>query len=74
MIAVGGVINVELDDGKQKYSFLLSSPNQALFIPTGYWRILKFHDKSASCFVLASEIYDANDYSSSYDDFIKMNN
>ena len=74
MIAVGGSVNIELDDGKQKYNFLLSSPSQALYIPTGYWRILKFNDKNTSCFILASEEYDKNDYISNYEEFLRINN
>jgi len=71
MIAIGGNLNIELDDGKQKYNFLLSSPNQALYVPAGYWRVLKFNDKNASCFVLASEGYDEGDYIRNYDEFLQ---
>lgn len=71
MIAVGGSVNIELDDGKKKYNFLLSSPNQALYVPCGYWRVLKFLDKNATCFVFASEEYDKEDYIFDYDEFVK---
>ena len=71
MIAVGGSVNIELDDGNKKYNFLLSSPSQALYIPAGYWRVLKFLDQKTTCFVLASEKYDTDDYIFDYDEFVK---
>lgn len=70
MIAISGSIEIILDDGKKKESFLLSSPDEALYVPSGYYRHLKF-TKDAICLVIASEKYDESDYIRNYDDFIK---
>lgn len=71
MIAVGGIVEVELDDGKNKYNFKLDSLNKALYIPKGYWRILKFSDAKTVCFVCASEKYSESDYIKDYQEFLK---
>lgn len=70
MIAVGGEVNIKLDNGREKFNFTLSEPNQALYVPTGYWRTLTFSSNNATCFVLASEEYDESDYIFDYEKFL----
>lgn len=71
IIAASGSFTVTLDDGSHKESYLLNRPDQGLLVNTGIWRTL--HDFSAGsvCFVLASELYDAEDYIYEYEDFQK---
>lgn len=71
MIAINGSFEVELDDGKNKYSFILNNSKEGLYIPAGYYRVLKNFSSGAICLVCASEIYDKEDYIFDYQDFLK---
>ena len=62
IISVSGSFNVELYDGKNKMVFNLNRPNKGLLIVPGIWRELKDFSSGSVCLVLASELYDENDY------------
>lgn len=70
LISVSGSCRVTLDTGRRKETFLLNSPNIALFQDSMIWG--EMHDFSEDCvlLVLASENYDESDYIRNYDDFI----
>lgn len=69
IIAVGGSVTVEVDDGHAKNTFLLDSPSIGLFIPPLTWRTLTAYDASTVLIVAASHPYDANDYIRDIADF-----
>ena len=72
IIAVGGSFTVTLDDGKgNRKDFHLNHPWQGLLVPTGIWRTLEDFSSGAVCLVLASELYDEDDYIYEYEDFLK---
>lgn len=72
IIAASGSFRVTLDDGNVKRSFLLNRPYQGLFVKPGIWRKLDDFSSGAVCMVLASELYDANDYIRDYDIFLEF--
>lgn len=72
MIALSGSFSVTLDDGNNKKSFQLYQPYQGLLIPPGLWRDLDTFSSGSICMVLASEIYDENDYFRDYEEFLKF--
>ena len=74
IVAASGSFTVTLDDGKNKRSFFLNRPYQGLYVKPGMWRELDDFSSGAVCMVLASELYDADDYISNYEDFIKYRN
>lgn len=74
IIAASGSFSVTLDDGNVKRSFLLNRPYQALYIVPGIWRTLDNFSSGAVCLVLASHIYDENDYIRNYEDFLAYKN
>ena len=59
-----------LDDGNVKRSFTLNRPYQALYIKPGIWRDLDDFSSGAVCMVLASEVYQPEDYIRDYDEFL----
>jgi dTDP-4-dehydrorhamnose 3,5-epimerase-like enzyme len=69
IISVAGVIEFDLESQKGEiFKFKLDNPNQGLYIPKGYWRIIHFsHNAVLLC--LASLEYDANDYIRDYNEF-----
>jgi dTDP-4-dehydrorhamnose 3,5-epimerase-like enzyme len=70
MIAIAGSVDVELDDGRQKRVFHLSSPDQALYVAPMIWRDLTNFAPGTACLVLASELYDESDYFRDYGEFL----
>ncbi len=71
MIAINGSFDVIMHDGKNEQRFHLNSSTQALYIPSGNYRILENFSDDAICLVCASEIYDADDYIFDFEDFIR---
>lgn len=70
LIAASGSFRVTLDDGNVKRSFVLNRPYQGLYIKPGIWRDLDDFSSGAVCMVLASEIYQKEDYIRDYKDFL----
>ena len=71
IIAASGSFTVTLDDGKCKRSFFLNRPYQGLYVKPGMWRDLVDFSSGAVAMVLASDVYNTEDYIRNYDDFIK---
>lgn len=71
IIAVSGSFEVTLDNGKERRSYLLNHPYQGLLVETGVWRTLEDFSSGAVCLVLASELFDEEDYIRDYPDFLK---
>ena len=71
LIATSGSVEVIMDDGTSKKTFLLDKPWKGLLIPAGLWRDLEHFTKDAVLLCLASERYDENDYIRQYAEFLK---
>lgn len=69
-ICVAGKCKVILDDGINKNVVLLADPAKGVSIPPMIWH--EMHDFSENCvlLVLASELYDEDDYIRNYEDFL----
>lgn len=74
IIAASGSFTVTLDDGKCKRSFFLNRPYQGLYVKPGLWRDLVDFSSGAVAMVLASEVYQKEDYIRNYNDFIEYRN
>ena len=70
LIALSGSFEVTVNDGKEKTSYLLNKPNIGLHIPTGIWRELENFSSGAVCLVLASDVFDEEDYIRDYNKFL----
>ena len=72
IIAVSGSFDVTLDNGRgRKETFHLNHTYQGLLVETGIWRTLEDFSSGAVCLVLASDLFDEDDYIYEYDDFLK---
>lgn len=71
LIALSGSFDVILNDGTQEKTVTLNKPNQGLLIETGVWRELKNFSSGAVCLVIASDVFDEEDYIRDFDEFIK---
>ena len=75
IIAVSGSFTVSLDDGRgNRKDYHLNHPWQGLLVNTGIWRTLEDFSSGALCHVLASELYDEEDYIYDYDVFLNTKN
>ena len=70
LIATSGSVEVIMDDGQNKKSFMLDRPWKGLLIPAGLWRDLENFSGGAVLLCLASEKYDADDYIRDYNEFL----
>ena len=69
LIALSGSFEVVLDDLIIKKRVMLNKPNQGLLIPKGIWRELENFSSGAVCLVLASDVFDEDDYERDYKKF-----
>lgn len=69
LVAVSGSFEVLLDDGQSKRLIQLSRPNLGLHIPPGIWASEINFSSGAICLVLASHMFDENDYIRDYEKF-----
>ena len=69
IVAASGSFRVTLDDGNVKRSFILNRPYQGLYVKPGIWRDLDDFSSGAVCMVLASEVYQKEDYILDYEEF-----
>lgn len=72
IIAASGSFTVTLDDGKCKRTFFLNRPYQGLYVKPGMWRDLEDFSSGAVCMVLASEVYQKEDYIRDYNEFLEF--
>lgn len=70
IIAVHGSFTVSLDNGKETKKYQLSNPGMGLYLGTEIWRTLDDFSEGAVCLVLASELYEPEDYLYEYDEFL----
>ena len=66
-----GSFKITLDDGKEKKTFILQSPQQGIVIPPMIWCKLWDFKKNSVCFALASEDYNSNGYINDYPSFLE---
>lgn len=71
VVALSGSFDVTLDNGMEKETYHLNHPYQGLLIPTMIWRTLEDFSSGAVCFVLASDLFDEEDYIREYNDYLK---
>lgn len=74
IIAASGSFEVLINDGVNKRTITLNRPFYGLHLPPGIWAQEVNFSSGAICLVLASDIYNADDYIRNFDDFINLKN
>ena len=74
LVAASGSFEVVLDDSINKRTVLLNRPFYGLHIPPGIWAAEQGFSSGAICLVLASHVYDDDDYIRDYQEFLKYKN
>ena len=72
LIAASGSITVSVDDGENRGSVVLNSPDRGLYIPPLTWGGQYQFSSDAVLLVLASHEYDDADYVRTYADFLAI--
>lgn len=62
LICLGGSCKIFVDDGTDKRTYTLDSPDQCLLLDAKDWHTMQDFTTSATLLVLASELYDSSDY------------
>lgn len=70
IIAMSGSFDVVLDDGFEKKRFHLNRSYFGLYVCPMMWRELDNFSSGSVCLVLASELYDPDDYYRDYEEFL----
>lgn len=70
LVALSGSFDVVLNDGLNVTKVTLNKPNKGLLIPIGIWRELEGFSSGAICLVLASDVFDEDDYIRDFNDFL----
>ncbi len=72
LVALSGSFDVILNNGKQVQKVTLNKPFEGLLIPNGVWRELKDFSSGAVCLVVASDVFDEDDYIREFEEFLKL--
>ena len=74
MVAVKGSVVINVDDGKKKSIFKLDDPKKGLYVPKLTWKTMYDFSSDAVLLVIASTLYNKDEYINDYDEFIKYIN
>lgn len=72
LVCLRGSCAVALDDGEVREEVLLDSPTIGLHVPPKVWRTHYKYTADAILLVLASDVYQADDYIRGYEEFINF--
>lgn len=70
-ICMNGSCDVTFYDGARKYKFHMKNPADALYVPAGLWRSLKFCEPGTVMCVMASRPYEVSDYIYHFDEYLE---
>lgn len=71
LIAISGSFDVILKDGNSIRTVTLNKPDKGLLINKNTWREIENFSSGAVCLVLASDVFDEEDYIRDFDLFLK---
>lgn len=71
LIALSGSFDVILNDGNHQKTVTLNKPFEGLLVTNGIWRELKNFSSGAVCLVIASNVFDEEDYIREFKEFLE---
>jgi dTDP-4-dehydrorhamnose 3,5-epimerase-like enzyme len=72
IVALSGSFDVVLHDGISEYRFSLNRSFIGLYVPEMYWRTMQDFSTNSVAMVLASTIYEENDYIRDFETFLQF--
>jgi len=70
LIAISGSFDVVLKNGSSTKTITMNKPDKGLFIENNIWRELENFSSRAVCLVLASDVFNEEDYVRDFDEFL----
>lgn len=74
LVCLKGTCSVVVDDGCKREQILLDKPTIGVYLPPLVWGIQYKYAPDAILLVLASDVYDPDDYIRDYDEFLSLIN
>lgn len=74
LVCIHGSCKVRLDNGNEQKVVNLEKPYEGLYVSNNMWREMFDFSSDAVLMVMASELYDENDYIRDYDEFLNLVN
>lgn len=74
LVALSGSFDVILHDSLHEKSVTLNKPFEGLLITNGIWRELKNFSSGAVCLVIASAVFEEEDYIRTFSEFLQSKN
>ena len=71
LVCIKGTCSLVVDNGENSQEITLDRPNIGVYVPPMIWGIQYKYSRDAVLLVLASDIYNADDYIRDYDEFLK---
>lgn len=71
LVCIHGSCKILLDNGREKKTIPLEKPYEGLYVDSVMWREMYDFSPDAVLLVLASELYDEQDYIRNYDEFLE---
>ena len=71
LVALSGSFDVILNDGNLQKTVTLNKPFEGLLITNGIWRELKNFSSGAVCLVIASNVFEEEDYIREFKEFLE---
>lgn len=74
IIAASGSFDVTLNDGFERKTLNLNHPDKGLLVKPGIWREITNFSSGSICLVLASELFDEDDYIRDFNYYLTYRN
>lgn len=74
IIATSGSFDITLRDGREQHRYHLSRPSVGLYVCPMIWRELDNFSSGSTCMVLASRVFEADDYIRDLNEFTQLTN
>ena len=71
LVCIRGSVAAVVDDGTRRQEVVLDSPELALHVPPMVWCVQYKYTSDAALLVLASDVYDPDDYIRDYESFLR---
>lgn len=71
LVCVNGSCSLVVDDGEKSQEILLDRPNIGVYLPHMVWGIQYKYSEDAVLLILASDVYNAEDYIRDYEAFLE---
>ena len=72
LVCIHGSCKIRLDNGRETKIIPLEKPYEGLYVSNAMWREMYDFSPDAVLMVLASELYDEQDYIRDYDEFLEF--